>query len=91
MELNIGEYRILSDNRQFILYRNRKKGVYPGLKPPGEDETTEDIVGYYSDLTSLFRAFPSRMIQRSSTTSLREVMDLLERYRLVIDDALKGA
>ena len=90
MELKIGEFRILSDNRQFILYKNRKKGTYPGLKPPEDDETTEDLVGYYSNLTALFKAFPSRMLQRSDACSLREVIDLIERYRLLIEDALKG-
>jgi len=91
MELKIGEFRILSDNRQFILYKNRKKGIYPGLKPPADDETTEELVGYYSTLKGLFKAFPSRMLQRSDVCSLREVVDLLERYRLLIDDALKNA
>ena len=91
MELKIGDYRIESDKRQFILYEDRKKGTFPGLKPPEDDKITEEVIGCYTTLTALFKAFPSRMLMRSDATSLREVADLLERYRLLIDDALKRA
>ena len=90
MEIEIGKFRIESDKNQFILYETRKKGAFRG-KQAEDGDTTEDIVGYYSTLEQLFKAFPSRMLQRSNVTSLREVMDELERYRGLINESIKGA
>ena len=87
----MGKFRIKSDRNQFILYAERKKGTFPGKDAPGKNETVEEWIGYYSTLTSLFKALPSRMLMLSDATTLRQAVDELERYRELIDAALKGA
>jgi len=86
MELKIGDYKIISEPKQFIVYHVTtlsEKSKTPGV-------ATDNFVGYYSTLTSALQCLPSRMLMRSDATSLREVADLLERYRLLIEGALKG-
>jgi len=90
MNIKIGNYRIESDKTQFILHFERKKGSFPGVEVK-EGETTEEVVGYYSSIESLLLQFPSRMLMRSSATSLREVIDELERYRKLVQESIKGA
>ena len=87
INIMIGDYKIISEANQFILYHVTKLGAKS--KKPGAD--VDNFVGYYSSIKSCLLALPSRMLMRSSATSLREVMDLLERYHLLITDALKGA
>jgi hypothetical protein len=92
MKIPIGnKFYIESDKNQFILYAVRKKGSFPGVYEAKEGETTDEIIGYYSTLMDCLKAFPSRMLMRSSATSLSEVVDLLERYRLLVESGLKGA
>jgi len=50
----------------------------------------DDFVGNYTTLESLLKAFPSRMLMRSTATSLREVVDELERYRLLIQESIEA-
>ena len=87
MDLMLGDYHLVSDSNQFTLYHITKSGEK--AKNPGM--TVENFVGHYPTIESAFKALPSRMLQRSSATTLREVADLLERYRLLIEMELKGA
>jgi len=87
MDITVGDYRIVSDSRQFIVYHVTTKGEES--KTPGEP--VENFVGYYSTIESAFRALPSRMLQRSNCTTLTEVISELKRYSALIDEALKGA
>ena len=87
MELQIGEYRLISDTTQFKLYHMSKAGEK--AKIPGED--VENLVGYYSTIESALKALPTRMLIRSDAQSLAEVMLELKRYRGLIMDYLHGA
>ena len=87
MDITIGDYKITSDATQFTVYHLTQKT--DKSKTPGAE--TENFVGYYSTIESAFKALPSRMLMQSNCSTLREVFDLLEKYRALIDDAFKGA
>jgi hypothetical protein len=87
MDLRIGDYHLISDTTQFILYHVTKLGEKS--KTPGLP--TENFVGYYPSIESAFKALPSKMLMRSNATTLLEVVDELAKYRTLITAALKGA
>jgi hypothetical protein len=87
MDIVVGDYVLRSDPNQFVVYHITKSGAK--AKTPGEQ--VENFVGNYSSLESAFKCLPSRMLMRSNASSLAEVVDLLERYRLLIETAMKGA
>ena len=87
MEIAIGDYVLRSDPNQFVVYHITKSGAK--AKTPGEQ--VENFVGNYSSLESALKCLPSRMLMRCNANSLAEVAELLERYRLLIETALKGA
>ena len=91
MELNVGKFKIESDKHQFILSEIRKKGSFPGVYEAKEGETTDEIIGYYSTLTSLLSALPSRALMRSDAASLKEVLAELKMYRQLILRLVEGA
>ena len=86
MEITVGDYKIVSDARQFTVYHMTEKTD----KAKNRGAEAENLVGYYSTIESAFKALPSRMLMRSDCRTLKEVVDLLEKYRRLIELALKG-
>ena len=92
MKIDVGsKFFIESDKNQFILYAVRKKGSFPGVYEAKEGETTDEVIGYYSTLSSCLSAVPSRALMRSDATSLSEVLSELKMYRALILKLAEGA
>lgn len=90
MKINIGKFEIESDKNQFILYENRKKGVYAGRPNdiPDENETVREHIGYYSNLETCFKSLPGRAIMRSEITSVKECISEIRKYKQLIKEAM---
>ena len=90
MKIDLGRFTVESDKNQFILYEERKKGVFPGNPNniPNENDTIREVVGYYSTLGSCFKSLPNRAIMRSEITSVKECIDEIKKYNQIIKQAL---
>jgi len=86
MEIMVGDYKIVSDTNQFVVYHVTKSGEK--AKVPGSQ--VDNFVGNYSDFKTALKALPNRMLMRSNVSSLREAIDMIDRYRVLIDEATKG-
>ena len=90
MKAMLGDkYYIESDRNQFVLYQIRPKGSFPGVYEAQEGETTDEVVGYYSTFKACLKAIPDRILMRSNASSIKDALFELERYRLLIESAIK--
>jgi hypothetical protein len=90
MKIDLGKFYIESDRNQFILYEIRKKGMFPGRPNdiPDENDTVNEIVGYYSSLAECFKSMPDRAIMRSDITTLSDCLKEIKLYKQMIKEAM---
>jgi hypothetical protein len=86
MEIKIGQFKIVSDSTQFTIYEEKTTGE----KAKNSGEIVDKVVGYYSTFESCLKAIPTKALLRSDATELWQAIQVVESYRDMISDALKG-
>ena len=81
MKLNIGAYRIESDNVCFILSKVGK--IEKSEKPENIGKEKLTTIGYYSSLNQLISGLANHTVL--TTDSLDEIMDKLDELQKSID------
>ena len=80
MQIMIGDFKVESDGKQFILWKKETKGEK--AKEPGAEYY--DLCGYYSDLASCLKEIPRHVSLRSDCITLESLLNLLKEYETLI-------